>query len=78
MVKFIKGSDHGFTMRIYKCSFCGGNIMPGFGLMFIRVDGTVQRFCSRKCFVSSVMYRRDPRRLAWVRKMRKIEGKQRR
>jgi large subunit ribosomal protein L24e len=65
-------------VRIFKCSFCGGDIMPGFGLMFIRTDGTVQRFCSRRCFVNSVKYRRDPRKLTWIREMRKIEGKQRR
>ncbi|NAZ33132.1 MAG: 50S ribosomal protein L24, partial [Pyrobaculum sp.] len=25
-------------------------------------------FCSRKCFVSATKYRRNPRKLAWVKK----------
>lgn len=35
--------------------------------MYVRSDGTVSRFCSRKCFVSARMGR-SPRRLAWIRK----------
>ncbi|MBP1449325.1 MAG: 50S ribosomal protein L24 [Thermoproteus sp.] len=49
-------------MRIYKCAFCGSSIYPGYGIMYIKTDGTVLRFCSRKCFVSAVRYGRDPRR----------------
>jgi len=55
-------------MKIYKCSFCGADIPPGYGIMYVRSDGTVQRFCSRKCFVSAVKYGRNPRKLAWIRK----------
>src|SRR3972149_178784 len=31
------------------CSFCGNDIEPGTGKMFIRRDGTVHFFCSSKC-----------------------------
>jgi large subunit ribosomal protein L24e len=63
-------------MRIYTCAFCGRPIPPGTGIMYIRADGTVLRFCSRKCFVSLVKYGRDPRRQAWVRKeSRKAKAK---
>lgn len=55
-------------MRIYKCAFCGSSIYPGYGVMYIKTDGTVLRFCSRKCFVSAVRYGRDPRRQIWARK----------
>jgi large subunit ribosomal protein L24e len=55
-------------MRIYKCSFCGSAILPGYGMVYAKTDGTVLRFCSRKCFVSMVKFRRDPRGQAWVRK----------
>lgn len=57
-------------MRIYTCAFCGGPIPPGTGIMYVRADGTVLRFCSRKCFVSAIKYGRTPRELAWVRKSR--------
>ncbi|WP_069807447.1 50S ribosomal protein L24e [Vulcanisaeta thermophila] len=55
-------------MRVYTCAFCGGPIPPGTGIMYVRSNGTVLRFCSRKCFVSAIKFNRDPRRQAWVRK----------
>ncbi|MEZ0247762.1 MAG: 50S ribosomal protein L24e [Thermoproteus sp.] len=58
-------------MRVYRCNFCGAPIYPGFGIMYIKADGTVLRFCSHKCFTSAIKYRRDPRNLAWVRKQKK-------
>lgn len=58
-------------MRIYNCSFCGRPILPGTGLMYVRTDGVVLRFCSRKCFVSMVKMGRNPKRQAWVRKAAK-------
>lgn len=34
-------------------------------IMYVRADGTVLRFCSRRCFVSMIKYNRDPRKLTW-------------
>ena len=63
-------------MRIYRCSFCGAPIPPGFGLMYVKTDGTILRFCSRKCFVSMIKFGRDPRKQTWVRKLqRKLRKK---
>ncbi|MEM0369340.1 MAG: 50S ribosomal protein L24e [Pyrobaculum sp.] len=58
-------------MKIYKCTFCGATIPPGYGLMYVKKDGAIQRFCSRKCFVSAIKLKRNPRTLAWVRKRQK-------
>lgn len=58
-------------MRTYKCAFCGATILPGYGITYVKADGTVLRYCSHKCFVSAVKYKRDPRRLAWVRKAKR-------
>ncbi len=58
-------------MKVYNCSFCGRPIPPGTGLTYVKTDGTILRFCSRKCFVSLVKFGRDPRRVTWVRKLRK-------
>ncbi len=64
-------------MRIYKCSFCGAPIPPGFGITYVKKDGTILRFCSRKCFVSMIKFKRDPRKQTWVRKMqRKMKAQQ--
>jgi len=58
-------------MKIYKCSFCGAPIPPGFGIMYVKNDGTILRFCSRKCFVSMIKFHRDPRKQTWVRKQQR-------
>ncbi len=64
-------------MRTYRCAFCGSTIYPGYGIMYVKADGTVLRFCSRRCFVSATKYGRDPRKLAWVRKAKKEAQKTR-
>lgn len=56
------------SMKIHKCSFCGRQIPPGFGIMYVKNDGTILRFCSRRCYVSAVEFRRNPRKQVWVRK----------
>ncbi|MEM2850005.1 MAG: 50S ribosomal protein L24e [Candidatus Bathyarchaeia archaeon] len=49
-----------------KCSFCGSDIPVGSGLMYVKRDGTIFWFCSRKCRVSMLEFRRDPRKLKWT------------
>src|SRR2546421_961155 len=43
------------------CSFCGNEIEPGTGKMFIRKDGTVFLFCSHKCQSNMLHLGRVPR-----------------
>ena len=52
--------------RVHRCSFCGKVIPPGTGMMYVRNDGTVLYFCSRKCKRSYFM-RRNPKRYKWAR-----------
>ncbi len=49
------------------CSFCGKEIEPGTGKMFIKKDGTVFLFCSNKCSKNMVDMERIPRRVTWTR-----------
>ncbi|MCD6409839.1 MAG: 50S ribosomal protein L24 [Candidatus Verstraetearchaeota archaeon] len=56
--------------RIYKCSFCGCEIPPGTGIIYVKNDGTILRFCSSKCRKSAVILKRNPRKVAWARKRR--------
>jgi len=53
--------------KVFTCSFCGKEIEPGTGLMYVKNDGTILRFCSSKCFKSYKM-RRDSRKLKWSKK----------
>ncbi len=51
-----------------KCTFCGINIEPGTGKMFVKKDGTVLYFCSSKCEKNSLKLKRLPRKVRWVKK----------
>ncbi len=50
------------------CSFCGREIEKGTGKMFVRNDGTILYFCSRKCEKNMLELKRDPRKLKWTKK----------
>ena len=54
--------------KINTCSFCGREIPPGTGIMYVKKDGTILWFCSSKCFKSAIKLGRDPRKLAWTLK----------
>jgi len=59
--------------RKYQCSFCGEEIPPGTGLMYVKNDGTLLWFCSRKCSKSSIKLKRDSRKLPWTKYYGKME-----
>ena len=48
------------------CSFCGEDIEPGTGKMFVKKDGTVYTFCSNKCKKNRIDIGRVPRRTKWT------------
>lgn len=55
-------------VEIKKCSFCGGEIEPGTGKMYVKKDGTVFNFCSNKCHKNMIELKRVPRVTAWTAK----------
>ncbi len=52
--------------RVYYCTFCRYPIKPGTGLVYVKTDGTMLRFCSSKCYKSAIKYKRNPRKLKWT------------
>ncbi len=50
------------------CSFCGAEIEPGTGKMFVKKDGTVLNFCTNKCYKNMIELKRVPRTTAWTAK----------
>ena len=48
------------------CTFCGEEIEPGTGRMYIKKDGVVYNFCTSKCFKNKVIMGRLPRRTTWT------------
>ena len=62
-------------LQIKKCSFCGREVLPGTGIMYVKNDGTVLWFCSSKCRKSMLELKRDPRKLKWTLKYKKVSAK---
>lgn len=56
------------------CSFCGNDIEPGTGKMFIRRDGTIHFFCSSKCERNLLHLGRVPRWTRWTKHFRRAKG----
>ncbi len=55
-------------VEIRKCSFCGTDIEPGTGKMYVKRDGTILYFDANKCYKNMVELKRVPRRTAWTQK----------
>lgn len=53
------------------CSFCDGEIEPGTGKIYVKTDGTIYYFCSRKCEKNQIELKRVPRRVRWSKKYQK-------
>jgi len=51
-----------------KCSFCGREIEPGTGIMYVKNDGSILWFCSSKCRKNYLKLRRNPKKLKWTLK----------
>lgn len=54
------------------CSFCGSEIEPGTGKIYVKNDGTIYHFCSRKCEKNLVKHKRIPRNTRWSKKYQKV------
>jgi large subunit ribosomal protein L24e len=54
-------------LSLKNCAFCGKPVPMGEGIMRIRNDGFVNWFCSSKCKKSTLVFKRDPRKLKWTR-----------
>ena len=51
-----------------KCSFCGMDIEPGTGRLYVTNDGNPHFFCSSKCYKNSIVLKRNPKNFKWTRK----------
>ncbi|WP_135303140.1 50S ribosomal protein L24e [Haloarcula amylovorans] len=51
--------------RTRECDYCGADIEPGTGTMFVHNDGTTVHFCSSKC-ENNADLGREARNLGWT------------
>ena len=49
------------------CTFCGEEIEPGTGRMYVKKDGVIYHFCTSKCHKNLIKLGRVPRRTTWTR-----------
>jgi len=49
-----------------ECSFCGGKLAPGTGLLFVKKEGTMLFFCSSKCEKNLLVLKRRPTATKWA------------
>jgi large subunit ribosomal protein L24e len=47
------------------CEYCGDEITPGTGTLFVHTDGTTVHYCSAKCEKNADLGR-EPRDLEWT------------
>lgn len=57
--------------KVYTCSFCGKEIPPGSGMVYVKNDGTILRFCSSKCKKNMLKLKRNPAKLKWTKKYKR-------
>ncbi len=51
-----------------KCTFCGKESPLGIGVLYVKNDGSTHFFCSKRCRVSFLDFKRDPRKFKWTEK----------
>lgn len=56
------------------CTFCGKDIEPGTGMLYIRKDGATLNFCSKKCRVNMLKLKRIPRKVKWTAEYHNIKN----
>ncbi len=57
-----------------KCSFSGEDIEPGSGLLYVKRNGEVYHYKSRKCFREHQRLKRVPRYVRWTKQAQALKA----
>jgi large subunit ribosomal protein L24e len=50
-----------------KCTFCGEDIKKGTGLIYVKKEGKILNFCSKKCEKNMLKLNRKPITIKWTK-----------
>lgn len=53
-------------VKKYTCTFCGTDVEPGTGSIYVKNDGSLFYLCSSKCRRNQTILKRTARRLKWT------------
>ncbi|PIN70571.1 50S ribosomal protein L24e [Candidatus Woesearchaeota archaeon CG11_big_fil_rev_8_21_14_0_20_43_8] len=56
------------------CTFCGTDIRRGTGLMYVKKDGKIFNFCTRKCEKNMFKLGRKPRVTRWTKEFALVKS----
>lgn len=57
-----------------ECSFCGKELKPATGKIFVRDNGQSLYFCSTKCEKNQIKLGRDNRKFKWTKAAQEIRA----
>ena len=50
-----------------ECSFCGNEVKPGTGKIYVKDNGQIMNFCKSKCEKNMLKLNRDARKFKWTK-----------
>ena len=53
-------------VKILKCSYCGKDIAPGTGHTFVKANGEIFQFCTKKCRKMKLKFKKPARKVRWT------------
>jgi large subunit ribosomal protein L24e len=53
-------------VKKFTCTFCGTDVEPGTGSIYVKNDGSLFYLCSSKCRRNQTLLKRTARRLKWT------------
>ncbi|MBN1802734.1 MAG: ribosomal protein L24e family protein [Candidatus Lokiarchaeota archaeon] len=53
-------------VKVKKCSFCSYDVPIGRGITYVKKDGTIYNFCTKKCKKALLNYKKNPRKTRWT------------
>ncbi|MBI4052412.1 MAG: hypothetical protein HY394_00065 [Candidatus Diapherotrites archaeon] len=57
-----------------KCAFCGSELLPGTGVLYVKKDGEFHYFNGSKCMKNYLKLRRNPRHVPWTAEFKRLKS----